>query len=1654
MYMKMQRWKRVTARCLLLLCAAAIALPAQAARADEVNLALNKSVEVTREHEGSAKKLVDGDKTKAGRWMTEAPATDAHSAIVDLQKVEKVNFFEITWEDETNCGADFKLYASKDKEDWGAPIKEWKGSKGAVTRLKLDVPVDAQFIKLEITRMNGAYGVSVAELEVWNIAGEAPSPAPEQQTPETNIARKAKVATSSNEDGNLTGEKAIDGNTSARESRWATKTGARPAWIQLDFGSTRDVKTFRVYWETRKPKSVKFQYTDGESAPVKDGEWTTAKETGRPSKKTQTVSLEKAVKARYVRVLVEDWDALDPDGGVEWDNISMHELEVYGGDLEKTLDDWLSEVTIDPVTPETATLGYHLPKVPEGYEIKYNGTDYEQVVDVDGKIYRPLADVTVKASFKIANTKNPAEHAFREIDVRVPGSATVREDANPAPRVLPELREWVGGTGAFAASAAKRVVYGHESLKVMATEFAADCQAITGVKLAVVQGTSAQAGDIFFTLGAKADLGLKDEGYLLTAASDRITVNAEAVAGANWGGKTILQGMKTGKGSFPVGQTRDYPLYRVRSIILDVGRKTFTLDWLKQMTKQMSFYKMNDFQIHLNDNLIPLEYYTNNKMDVFKAYSAFRLESSIKEGGNNGKNKADLTAKDVWYSKADFKEYIEQSAALGVKIVPEIDTPAHSLALTKVRPDLRHGTNGRQNDHLDIAKQYDECLAFVKSIFDEYLTGGSGATFAGTDTIHVGADEYTADGNAYRKFVNDMFAYTEGLGKKARVWGSLTTIKGDVEVKGVSADGKHRREMNLWNPGWADLTEMYNLGFELIDCQDGVFYIVPNAGYYYDYLGDNAYNDPLNAISGVAIPAGDPQVAGGAYAVWNDMCDYLDNGISEYDIYDRIDHSLGLFAANAWGKNGMAIGDAKTIVSDLGDAPNTDFACDDVKASEAGAYAQWTMDGAGRDASGMGRDLGKLENASFAKVDGKQALKLTGGSSYAPVSNDDLATLPIGSDLRVKVKRTDATVKDQILFESPYGAVKAVQGKTGKVGISRENFDYSFNYELPVNEWVELEFKNEFGRNGVAGRGKVSLYVNGKLMDTVGDDETTQGRPLTATCMFPVARIGSKASAFTGYVDDVRLSKAADFASTMELDHLAITAEQVLKGEDIEGMRDLLDRAYALMREAAPSADAISALAAQIQGKLDSASFERADYSRVDAYRQLVGNDAVKALFEPAAARRLEIAADQVRDGLPASMQATVNAYENALVNALVDQKALPQTDLRVVDPSQLKAEANTEHSGEGAAKVLDGNAGSIWHSNYPNSGLNGVDPQITIKAKDGAEAQSVSGVVVTRRKNGGNGDLKQYRIEVSTDGTRFSEAASGTASFTAGDTLEIPFAETKRGVKAVRITYVGGGQGGFASAAEIRLLNADARADVDGLRSIVEFAEGIQQAPADGTAKRGSGAVFIDELWKELQDQIGAARALLGQSDLNPNDVQAQKIGLANALYGLRLDGEAPVAPGELTVIIDDRIPGHEDLVLQVVEGDVLPSLPAPELAGYLFDGWYTDGATETWKDKWDFAKPVNRDLTLTAKWVESKDEPVGPTTPEQPETPEPPVTPEQPGGPQGQIQPQRPGAAVKPNGGLPQTGDNAMVAVVGVGLVAAIAVIAGIVLRRRSGK
>ena len=44
--------------------------------------------------------------------------------------------------------------------------------------------------------------------------------------------------------------------------------------------------------------------------------------------------------------------------------------------------------------------------------------------------------------------------------------------------------------------------------------------------------------------------------------------------------------------TIPQGTARDYPLYKVRGFMLDVGRKTFTMDYLQQMAKQLAWFKL------------------------------------------------------------------------------------------------------------------------------------------------------------------------------------------------------------------------------------------------------------------------------------------------------------------------------------------------------------------------------------------------------------------------------------------------------------------------------------------------------------------------------------------------------------------------------------------------------------------------------------------------------------------------------------------------------------------------------------------------------------------------------------------------------------------------------------------------------------------------------------------------------------------------------------------------------------------------------------------------------------------------------------------------------------------------------------------------------
>ena len=182
------------------------------------------------------------------------------------------------------------------------------------------------------------------------------------------------------------------------------------------------------------------------------------------------------------------------------------------------------------------------------------------------------------------------------------GATTTFGANNEKPFVIPELRHWQGGEGVTAISTATKVLYTDEALTRAAEALAEDYGLLFGKGL---KAKSAKGGDKHpagaIIINLVTDKELVDEGYSIDIA-DRITLNAQNPTGAYWGTRTLLQMLEASKGvSLPKGTIRDWPDYAMRGFMIDCGRKHIPLEYLGEYAKIMAYYKMNTFQIHLND---------------------------------------------------------------------------------------------------------------------------------------------------------------------------------------------------------------------------------------------------------------------------------------------------------------------------------------------------------------------------------------------------------------------------------------------------------------------------------------------------------------------------------------------------------------------------------------------------------------------------------------------------------------------------------------------------------------------------------------------------------------------------------------------------------------------------------------------------------------------------------------------------------------------------------------------------------------------------------------------------------------------------------------------------------------------------------------------
>lgn len=891
-----------------------------------------------------------------------------------------------------------------------------------------------------------------------------------------NLAlNKTATASSSYPGKEWTPDKAVDGiidNTSTKNSRWSSKRatggtaadeGTKEQWLMVDLGAEYTVAQVNVFWEAATATGYTIQGS-------LDGTEFFDIETGSADAEgMKKHSSFEPVTTKYIRVLCQEPKTARY-------GYSIYELEVYSEKQLESTDDIIALVENTAPTLSEDGTQVVLPEIPNSdrYSIEIFGTDNQQVVKTDGTVIKPLVDMEVKFTYKITDKTDDSVYSVSSVDTPVlvvPGEYTQEETDNQKPNVVPGLREWKGQEGSYQLTENSRIVYASEAEAEAAEMIKSYFRDMLEMEIPCVMGEPA-AGDVYVKTNYDTDY-VGEEGYLLTI-DDYASIEAPTYTGLIYGGASITQILYQDEElKAPKGIARDYPQYEVRAGMIDVGRMYIPLEYLEEMTIYMSWYKLNEVHVHIND------YWGQS------GYSAFRLESEVYP---------EIVAEDGYYTKDEYRQYQKDMKSYSIDVITEIDTPYHAECFRDVPGVVMLGAG-----QLDITTEenFNANREIIENLIDEYLDGDD--PVIQSDKFHMGTDEYDKRySEQMRAWTDHFIKYINAKGYNTRLWASLgkNGFNGTTPVTNEAT-------VNLWAPYWADVHETYDAGYDVINTYGGWLYIVPaaNAGYpdrfnmprLYNEFEVNNFKSGRNPSGEAIMPVAHPQTKGAEFCIWNDMTSFR-TGFSMFDIYDRMKDAVSLVSEKTWfgeDEEGQTYEQFRERIDALHNkAPNTNPGR--FVESETDVIADYSFNNGSAtltDKSGNSYD-GEIINGTVEN----QEIKFD-GTGYISLPFDS-----VGYPYTVMMDVNFDEINDQMtLFSGKDG--KFFLTLDGKVGYSREAYSCTFDYTLEPNKDYNIAL--------VCDNKNLTLYVNGgKVGSGKLTNETIAGKAQqSSTFVLPTEKI-------------------------------------------------------------------------------------------------------------------------------------------------------------------------------------------------------------------------------------------------------------------------------------------------------------------------------------------------------------------------------------------------------------------------------------------------------------------------------------------------------------------------------------------------------------------
>ncbi|MET0571148.1 MAG: beta-N-acetylhexosaminidase [Pedobacter agri] len=259
---------------------------------------------------------------------------------------------------------------------------------------------------------------------------------------------------------------------------------------------------------------------------------------------------------------------------------------------------------------------------------------------------------------------------------------------------------------------------------------------------------------------------LKDSNeYELISNYDQTMVYANSENGLFYGIQTLIQllpEVKSAALQVPAVSITDYPRFEYRGMHLDVSRHFFDVDFVKQYIDYLALHKMNYFHWHLTDDhgwRIEIKKYPKlTEIGAWRNGSIIGLwpgkgnenikyqvlPTAINITPKNAIIKTDGVKHGGFYTQEQIKEVVEYAAKRYVTIIPEIEMPAHSMAVLAAYPELGTEPNkkyavaetwGMMNKYNNVLQASDTTFKFLENVLAEVME------LFPSPYIHIGGDE-------------------------------------------------------------------------------------------------------------------------------------------------------------------------------------------------------------------------------------------------------------------------------------------------------------------------------------------------------------------------------------------------------------------------------------------------------------------------------------------------------------------------------------------------------------------------------------------------------------------------------------------------------------------------------------------------------------------------------------------------------------------------------------------------------------------------------------------------------------------------------------------------------------------------------------------------